>query len=432
MSPVRKQTLTLVFALSLLGGGVRVAAGSQGAVQLSFACATQTGCLPGDSPGFPITIDGPGSYRLTGDIDAAISPDEAGPGVAIFVRSSGVSIDLGGFTLRNICLDQGCSAHDVANTIGVAYLEDALRISNGRIQGFGSSVQSRTPTAGVIVGRNLRFAQAQVPSGLDTGGPGFEAGVLCTSCRLRVVHGALLLHEVQIEHAGAAGNWEGQHGVVLDGVRFKAPVEGSFRATFFVAAAGALSDVSMESWDIKSPACSVIANTRVVNGGVISSHGVVVDSFVSESPTHGITSATSVLLRRTGVSKSDDDGINLTGDSIAAFDVTTSDNTDSGLLADSDAIVLVRGVASHNNAKLGIAGHHGQVIDSTCQGNTFGGIIVSGAARIMGNTVTETEVGMLLADDGAQGENTISGTDTNLAGGQILAPSLCGNDLVCP
>jgi hypothetical protein len=42
---------------------------SDGQLEINQACAVNTGCFPGDDPGFPVTITQPGSYRLTGNLD---------------------------------------------------------------------------------------------------------------------------------------------------------------------------------------------------------------------------------------------------------------------------------------------------------------------------------------------------------------------------
>ena len=50
--------LTLTLALPALA--------VDGVLEINQACAESTGCFAGDSPGFPVTIQDPGSYRLTG------------------------------------------------------------------------------------------------------------------------------------------------------------------------------------------------------------------------------------------------------------------------------------------------------------------------------------------------------------------------------
>jgi len=64
-----------------------------GALEINQTCAVETGCFAGDTPGFPVTISAPGSYRLTSNL--AIATDVNG----IFISSSYVTLDLGGFEI---------------------------------------------------------------------------------------------------------------------------------------------------------------------------------------------------------------------------------------------------------------------------------------------------------------------------------------------
>ena len=60
-----------VFTIALTGS----VAASPGAVEINQARALAGGVTPSDLPGFPVTIDGPGSFVLTGDLDlSAESP----------------------------------------------------------------------------------------------------------------------------------------------------------------------------------------------------------------------------------------------------------------------------------------------------------------------------------------------------------------------
>ncbi len=78
-----------VILLSFLSS---VAHATDGVVEINQTCAVNTGCLPGDAAGFPVTIGESGSYRLTGDL---VVPT-AGT-TAIDVTTSDVTIDFNGF-----------------------------------------------------------------------------------------------------------------------------------------------------------------------------------------------------------------------------------------------------------------------------------------------------------------------------------------------
>ncbi len=84
----------LVVGASLAAPG---AMGSDGVLEINRSCAVQTGCFPGDAPGFPVTLTAAAparSVRLTGDLTVVTGAD-----TAIDVSVNGATIDLGGFRI---------------------------------------------------------------------------------------------------------------------------------------------------------------------------------------------------------------------------------------------------------------------------------------------------------------------------------------------
>jgi hypothetical protein len=86
MRPILSLLLVLALATPAMA--------ADGVLEISQTCAVQTGCFPGDDPGFPVTITTPGSYRLTGSLDLSAEGVNVS-GVAVSVPA--VTIDLGGF-----------------------------------------------------------------------------------------------------------------------------------------------------------------------------------------------------------------------------------------------------------------------------------------------------------------------------------------------
>ena len=79
---------------ALMGGMCPMAAaGSDGVIEVSQACATGAGCAPGDTGGFPVRL-GSGSYRLTSDLSFSESSS-----VGIEIVGVGVTLDFNGFKL---------------------------------------------------------------------------------------------------------------------------------------------------------------------------------------------------------------------------------------------------------------------------------------------------------------------------------------------
>jgi hypothetical protein len=72
---------------------------SEGVIEINQAAALAGGITPSDAPGFPVTLDQPGSYRLTGNLDfTTISEDPFGV-TGIVITAEDVSLDLGGFSV---------------------------------------------------------------------------------------------------------------------------------------------------------------------------------------------------------------------------------------------------------------------------------------------------------------------------------------------
>lgn len=152
----------------LLGASILIVLGGTGPVlaadgvrELSQACAEHTGCIDnsggiGDTPGFPITIEIPGSYVLTSDLVVADPSDDG-----LFVATAPVTIDLNGFEIRGpvSCTGLGSSVSCSAGTgRGIrAEARPRITVRNGNVVGFGSDgilVAGRSRIENVVAERN--------------------------------------------------------------------------------------------------------------------------------------------------------------------------------------------------------------------------------------------------------------------------------------
>ncbi len=115
---------------------------SDGVLEINPACAVHTGCFSGDTPGYPVTIDGSAgrSYRLTGDL---IVPDEFTDGIT--VSANDVGIDLNNLSI----VRAGCenTTTDCTPTSGFAAAVrrtstsySGLSVRNGSTVGMGYGV----------------------------------------------------------------------------------------------------------------------------------------------------------------------------------------------------------------------------------------------------------------------------------------------------
>ena len=111
-----------------------------GVIEINQAKALAGGVTPGDAPGFPVIIDQPGSYRLTGNLTVSGVEDDV-----IDVRSPNVTIDLNGFAIvgplscvysagtLNCTPDPSTSAFGD----GIKARRGDLAVRNGVIRGMG-------------------------------------------------------------------------------------------------------------------------------------------------------------------------------------------------------------------------------------------------------------------------------------------------------
>jgi len=108
---------------------------SDGQLEINQACAVNTGCFPGDAPGFPVTITTPGSYRLTGSLDLSAEGVNVS-GIAVSVPA--VTIDLGGFHIAGptSCSGSGTniSCSPSSTGVGVAGVQFTINATAGVVQ----------------------------------------------------------------------------------------------------------------------------------------------------------------------------------------------------------------------------------------------------------------------------------------------------------
>lgn len=109
-----------------------------GGLEISQACVAE-GCFDGDSPGFPVEINSPGSYFLSGDIE--VGPITAS---AIVINANDAKIDLNGFTIRGASTCDFAAATCTSGTVGRGIVLgggdelEGISIINGQIRGFDS------------------------------------------------------------------------------------------------------------------------------------------------------------------------------------------------------------------------------------------------------------------------------------------------------
>jgi hypothetical protein len=149
-----------------------------GRIEINQACAVDTGCGPGDSPGFPVGI-GSGSYVLTSNLvvtDPATS--------ALFVTGAHTWIDLRGFTISGptSCASPGPACAPAGNGVGIFSTGAAYTtVVNGVVRGFA--------TDGVQLRDHSRVSNILVS---ENGRSGITCGNGCVIRRVRAVRNGMI------------------------------------------------------------------------------------------------------------------------------------------------------------------------------------------------------------------------------------------------
>jgi hypothetical protein len=124
---------------SVAAGG---ALASDGVIEINQVRALAGGVTPGDSPDFPVTIDRPGSYVLTGNLDVQGAPAPYSTTAIEFVAGAeGATLDLNGFVLVGPRGGPTCPlpCPSTGAGVGIRIGADFVSVANGTVRGFGSN-----------------------------------------------------------------------------------------------------------------------------------------------------------------------------------------------------------------------------------------------------------------------------------------------------
>lgn len=108
-----------------------------GTIEINQARALAGGVTASDAAGFPVTVDAPGSYVLTSNLNTTLEADGA-----IQITADDVTLDLNGFTIAGpvTCTGSG-STLDCGSGIGGTGVDstgDGTVVMNGVVRGFAS------------------------------------------------------------------------------------------------------------------------------------------------------------------------------------------------------------------------------------------------------------------------------------------------------
>ncbi len=176
------------------------AGASDGVREINQTCALQTGCFPGDTAGFPVTISATGSYRLTSNLDRSAASVDTW---AISISADGVTLDLGGFTVSGAAVCTGTPVSSCTNPgtgDGIAaFNRNDVTIRNGVVRGM--------PDDGIVItGAN---GVVERVSGVGNGGDGIavaSAGMIIASVGSSNLGDGLVSFSGTIQGSAARGN----------------------------------------------------------------------------------------------------------------------------------------------------------------------------------------------------------------------------------
>lgn len=128
---------------------------------------------PGDTPGFPITISRPGSYRLASNLTVA-----DGNTTAIQIVADHVTLDLNGFAILGpVDCTTGCNSSGTGTGVGVQAPRTPgahfnITVRNGTIQGMGSHGIELTGDSSLVEHVDVRSNGGNGISLIDSGDAG--------------------------------------------------------------------------------------------------------------------------------------------------------------------------------------------------------------------------------------------------------------------
>lgn len=153
--------ISRVIALLVFSLVAAMAEAGEGVIEINQALALEGGVTPSDAPGFPVTLDTPGSYALSGNL--TVSSDVG----AVEITANNVALDLAGFSVRGSA--GGTEVHGIAvnfNPVGRSQVE----VRNGIIEGFSGYAVFLGDRARVL---NIRVRNS---AGMRLGGAGLFSG----------------------------------------------------------------------------------------------------------------------------------------------------------------------------------------------------------------------------------------------------------------
>lgn len=322
-----------------------------GVIEINAARAVAGGVTPLDTPGFPITLSQPGSYRLTGNL---VQPDPNTD--VIVIQANAVTLDLGGFAITGSVTCSGVPTACVPAFAGGRAIQDAggftrTTVRNGEITGTGQ---------GMVLGQGCHVEGVRIS----------ETSTVPLSCS----GGAAVVREVQVVRTGGTG-------IALTGgvVERSAATLNSGNGIQLTGAGtvqGCVADANGSGIVLSAPGAVAdsTASNNVLDGINASSGSTITGATVSNNGQDGIDGGSGVTVTGCTATTNGSDGFELSSDSTLGGS-TARNNTGFGLLAGNN-VGFGEDVFNGNNggaeAQVSVPGGTSilEIGTNVCQGDT--------------------------------------------------------------
>jgi len=200
-------TASWALALTLVAL-VKPSSAVDGVIEINHSKALAGGVTPSDTPGYPVLIGLPGSYRLTGNLNV---PDANTTGIEI--DSDDVTLDLNGFAILGSVTCSGepvTSCAPAGSGYGVyAFNQINITVRNGTVRGMGAG--------GIAISRSSTRIEDMHVS--HNGGTGIhQYGVGSTIRRsITTKNGSAGIMAGDASLTDNVSLWNGSHGIYASG-----------------------------------------------------------------------------------------------------------------------------------------------------------------------------------------------------------------------
>jgi hypothetical protein len=339
-----------------------------GVVLINQTAVTKGGVTPADTPGFPVTINARGSYRLSGNL--TVSGAGSQDVTAINITANDVTIDLNGFSIRGPAICSGTPPDTVVECTPI-----------------GSGVGIDSPG-----GRNITVIN----------------GTICGMCN----HGINLGNAARVERVTVRSN--GRVGILVGN---NSVVSGSTVEFNRLDGIIASSAVTVTGSMVNSNLSGISADSGVVNNSTVNSQrsdgirmneGTVTGNTANSNGGNGIRIDNGTVIGNTANSN----GIFGISNVGTASNNTASFNDDDGMLASG----VVTGNTANSNGGSGINAT-GVVTGNAAFSNTGFGLDLGVSVGYSNN--------VLLSNNGGD-------SNAQVAFGIQMGTNICGGDTTCP